>query len=296
MKGKFVETYQKRWRNALKSGDDDIICFGDPNTQVKFFYKKYCEYINDKIIKNFKRKNLQNLNLLELGCGRGTASIYLEKKLNLKVVGVDFSQESINIAEKNAKKYNSNARFIKGDIFEPEAILKRANLEVSKFDIIISLGVLEHIENINDCFEIHFNLMNKGGLFLAMIVPEKKSIQDYFAPLNRFLISINSKEKKNGKLKHLDKKTLSKTDEVFRSFKNKNYYEKKLKKSGFKQIKAYEANPLPTIRPLHPYLEKFLVKVYNSYLNLSKKCLNNDIFFNCSDKFSRCHFLEGLKK
>ena len=100
MKGKFVVTYQKRWRNALKSGDDDIICFGHPDTQVKFFYKKYCEFIHSKIKDNFKNKDIKKLTLLELGCGRGTASIFLEKKLNIKVIGVDFSDESIKIAKK----------------------------------------------------------------------------------------------------------------------------------------------------------------------------------------------------
>ena len=69
-------------------------------------------------------------------------------------------------------------------------------MELKKFDVVISLGVLEHIENIDDCFKIHFNLMNQDGLFLAMIVPEKNSIQDFFAPLNRVLMKINSREKK----------------------------------------------------------------------------------------------------
>ncbi|MBO8217695.1 class I SAM-dependent methyltransferase [Prochlorococcus marinus] len=296
MKGKFLETYQKRWLNALKSGDDDIICFGYPDTQVKFFYKKYCEFIYSIIKKNFKSKDIKKLNLLELGCGRGTASIFLEKKLNLKVIGVDFSSESIQIAKNNASKYSSNARFIKGDIFEPEKILKDSNLESKKFDIIISLGVLEHIEDIDNCFKIHFNLMNKNGLFVAMIVPEKKSIQDFFSPLNRILVKINRREKKELNLKHLDRKTLSKTDDVYRSFKNKNFYKNKLEKCGYKEVLAIESNPFPTIRPLNKFLEKILVNTYNLILIFLKVLSRNDCFFNCSTNLSRCHFLQGFKR
>ena len=47
---------------------------------------------------HFKNYPHKNLRILEIGCGRGTASIYLSKKLNCKVTGIDFSENSIEIA------------------------------------------------------------------------------------------------------------------------------------------------------------------------------------------------------
>ena len=83
LKGKFVDTYQKRWRNALKSGDEDIICFGHPDTQVKFFYKNIVNLSIAKLKTILKNKDLKKLTLLELGCEE-VQQVFFSKKLNIK--------------------------------------------------------------------------------------------------------------------------------------------------------------------------------------------------------------------
>ena len=69
----------------------------------------------------------------------------------------------------------------------------------------------------------------------------------------------------------------------------------KLEKSGFQEVLAIEANPFPTIRPLNKSIEKFLIKIYNFILVFLKFFFKNDLFFNCSNKLSRCHFYKVLK-
>ncbi len=296
MKDRFVKTYDRRWKNASLNGDDDILCFSNPCTQVELFYKLYCKFIEDNIKTYFKGVDIKSLNLLEIGCGRGTASVYLSKTLGLNAYGIDFSNESIKIAKKNSLKYDSCAKFFKGDIFEHNEILINSNLKNCKFDIIISLGVLEHIENIEDCFKNHRELINQNGLFIAMIVPEKKSIQDYFGFLNRVCNKFDNFTNKSHRLIHLDKKTLSKTADVYRSFKDHNYYASKLKSSGFFDVSTVQSNPFPTIRPINKSFEKLLTFFYVKIIKIFQILLSKNIFFNSPISLSRCHFLKGYAK
>lgn len=68
--------------------------------------------------------------ILDMCTGSGCIAISLEKELHPKrVVGVDLSEGALEVARANAKALNSNAVFIKSDLFK----------EVSgKYDIIVS--------------------------------------------------------------------------------------------------------------------------------------------------------------
>ena len=101
-----------------------------------------------------------------------------------------------------------------------------------------------------------------------------------------------SKSLKN--LSYLDTKTLSKTKDVYRSY-EKAYFLKESKKANFRNVSSFESNPFPTLRPLTIFLDKCVVIIYKLiilYLNYFRK----NIFFNCDEKISRCHFLLGYKK
>ena len=294
MKNKFISTYENRWKKAASSGEDDIISFGKPNTQIQFFYKEYCKFIAMEIKKAFQDRDNRKLNLLEIGCGRGTASIYLEKVLGINCYGIDFSEESIKIATRNALKYSSKAKFLKGNVFNINEILKVLNLEKKKFDIVISLGVLEHIEEIDEIFSLHRMILEKNGLFLAMIVPEKNSIQNYFSNLNQFLLRLKKNKNEKENLEYLDKKTLSKTADVYRSFEDEKFYKRKLELNGFRNVKTIQANPLPLIRPLDKILEKCLTFFYICLCRIYTLIFKKSLFFHCSKRLSRCHFLKGF--
>ena len=66
-------------------------------------------------------------------------------------------------------------------------------------------------------------------------------------------------------LEYLDKKTLSKTADVYRSFEDEKFYKRKLELNGFRNVKTIQANPLPLIRPLDKILEKCLTFFYICY-------------------------------
>tara|TARA_S200000501_G_scaffold123043_1_gene116049 strand:- start:484 stop:1392 length:909 start_codon:yes stop_codon:yes gene_type:complete len=288
--------YNNRWKNSLSSGEYNILHDGKPDTQVKYFYDLYCNFILNQIKKVYPDRDLINLSILEIGCGRGTASIFLNKRLNCKSIGIDFSEVSIEIAKKNASFYKSNSKFFIADIFDKNLFKNEFIGGEENFDVVISLGVLEHIESLEECLFIHNKLLKKEGLFCAMVVPEKKSIQDYFELLNKFLFRLNIIFDKQSKKKfnHLDK-SLTKTNDVFRTYKSSEYFGKCLRNAFFHDVITVESNPLPTIRPLNILLEKLVVNFFILFSKLYKQIFRKSLFFDCNEKLSRCHFLIGRK-
>ena len=76
------------------------------------------------------------LHILEAGCGLGRWVIPLAEN-GFSVIGIEIEQEAVDIFNKH---YSSpNAKVLQGDIFNMP-------FEDKKYDLVISLGVLEHFE------------------------------------------------------------------------------------------------------------------------------------------------------
>jgi 2-polyprenyl-6-hydroxyphenyl methylase/3-demethylubiquinone-9 3-methyltransferase len=124
------------------------------------------EYILDvalnyfKIDKN-KKLPLKNLKILDIGCGGGLISEPM-CRLGADVTGIDASDRNIQVAKKHAKKNNLNITYLNT---VPES-LKLQN----KFDIILNLEVVEHVEDLDlyllSCFGL---LKQKRIMFTATI-------------------------------------------------------------------------------------------------------------------------------
>ena len=76
----------------------------------------------------------QSLNIIDIGSGSGCISISLQNELDSNVIGIDISENALNIAKKNAKRLNSKAVFIKLDILDENLW---SNIEGNQ-DIIVS--------------------------------------------------------------------------------------------------------------------------------------------------------------
>lgn len=77
------------------------------------------EELVDLIIKEFKQetKNNQTLNILDIGTGSGCIPITLKKHLpDAKVVGIDISEEALEVAKSNSIKNNVEVEFLKLNI------------------------------------------------------------------------------------------------------------------------------------------------------------------------------------
>jgi len=129
------------------------------------------KYIKESVIENFKLQNneklpLNGINLLDIGCGGGLLSEPM-CRLGATVTGIDASAKNIEIAKIHAKKNNLNINYV---CTSPEKIQKK------KFDVILNMEIVEHVENVDLFLESSSNLLKKDGLmFVATINKTLKS-------------------------------------------------------------------------------------------------------------------------
>ena len=129
------------------------------------------KYIKESVIENFKLQNneklpLNGINLLDIGCGGGLLSEPM-CRLGATVTGIDASAKNIEIAKIHAKKNNLNINYI---CTSPEKIQKE------KFDVILNMEIVEHVENVDLFLNSSSNLLKKDGLmFVATINKTLKS-------------------------------------------------------------------------------------------------------------------------
>ena len=128
-------------------------------------------YIKDNIIRTLKLKNkkkpLEKVKILDIGCGGGLLSEPM-KRLGADVVGIDASDKNINVAKLHAKKNNLNIKYI---CTSPEKL--KTNI---KFDVILNMEIIEHVEDVDFFLESCAKLLKKNGImFVATLNKTLKS-------------------------------------------------------------------------------------------------------------------------
>jgi 2-polyprenyl-6-hydroxyphenyl methylase / 3-demethylubiquinone-9 3-methyltransferase len=124
------------------------------------------EYILEITLRHFrinenKKFPLKNLKILDIGCGGGLISEPMTR-LGASVTGVDASGKNISIAKTHAKKNNLDINYLNN-------VPERLKVQ-DKFDIILNLEVVEHVENLNLYLESCFKLLKpKGIMFTATL-------------------------------------------------------------------------------------------------------------------------------
>lgn len=154
------ENIENTWENAYYR---HLLHHSHQNKLVtKDFLKKILSNDNfDKILKNAK-------NIVEIGCGTGEFSYYLNKKYhNKKIVGLEISNLAIIFA-KNLYS-NDNIKFYK--------INKDENLKnYGNFDLAICSNVLEHFSNPHSMIERIFNI----SPLILILVPYNQPVIDKY--------------------------------------------------------------------------------------------------------------------
>ena len=130
-------------------------------------------YIKENIIKSFKLGNkkspLKNIKILDVGCGGGLLSEPM-CRLGAEVTGIDASDKNINIAKLHSKKNNLKINYI---CSSPEKL----NIK-NKFDVILNMEIVEHVEDVNFFLKSCGNLLKKDGImFIATL---NKTLKSYF--------------------------------------------------------------------------------------------------------------------
>ena len=280
-------SYESRWLEATKRNDTSILKFERPDTFPSFFYLEY----NNLTLKILEEK-LGKLNdctkILEVGCGRATASIFLATKRGCDIKPIDYSENAIKIANENLKKYGLAEKAEVSDIFDYKTD--------DKFDAVISYGVMEHMPDIEGAYRAMLLRLKPGGVMISMNVPEKKlNIQTIFAPLNRTLYKCTQLMAICDDKPWLDKSNRGQTGNVYRTFTSSEMFAVKCQNSGFSKVEKIEVNPFPTINPLPYIIEKKIVEFFSTLLDIRQKIFPEKMRFKTSKLLSRCHFIIAVK-
>ena len=128
-------------------------------------------YIKDNIINSFNLKNtkkpLENVKILDIGCGGGLLSEPMSR-LGAQVYGIDASEKNINVAKLHAKRNNLKINYF---CSSPENF----KTEI-KFDVILNMEIVEHVEDIDFFLKSCTGLLKKSGImFVATLNKTLKS-------------------------------------------------------------------------------------------------------------------------
>ena len=126
------------------------------------------KYIKEVLKKN-EKKNLCNLKILDIGCGGGILTEPLAR-LGARVTGVDENENAIRVAIDHAKKSKLKIQY-------KRMSFDKINFD-EKFDIILCMEVLEHLNNIDMLITKVKELLNPKGIFIGSTI--NKTISSFF--------------------------------------------------------------------------------------------------------------------
>ena len=129
------------------------------------------KYIKENIINHFKLKNkskpLSGINILDIGCGGGLLCEPMSR-MGANITGIDASEKNIKIAKLHSKKNKLKINYL---CSSPEKFKTK-----KKFDVILNMEIVEHVEDIDFFLKSCSKLLKKNGLmFVATINKTLKS-------------------------------------------------------------------------------------------------------------------------
>lgn len=102
--------------------------------------------------------SLKNLDILDIGCGGGLVSEPLTR-LGARLTAVDGDAQAIRVAKDHAAQNDLKINYLAGDAAQLLEGKKR-------FDVVLALEVIEHVENHADFVELLTKLVKQDGLII----------------------------------------------------------------------------------------------------------------------------------
>ena len=123
--------------------------------RIEYILEKICEYYKLSEKKSFP---LEKIKILDIGCGGGLISEPMAR-LGANVTGIDASFKNIEIAKIHAKKSG-----LKIDYFNKSP--EQMN-EQEKYDVILNLEIVEHVENLDLYLNSCRKLLKKNAIMFT---------------------------------------------------------------------------------------------------------------------------------
>tara|TARA_Y100000590_G_C15728051_1_gene1015979 strand:+ start:2403 stop:3140 length:738 start_codon:yes stop_codon:yes gene_type:complete len=135
--------------------------------RMKFILDNIYQHFN---IVSYFNKPLYKINILDVGCGGGLICEPLTR-LGGNVLGIDADPNAISIAKKHAKSEDLDIKY------ENKTLNDLTNLKAKKFDVILALEIIEHLDDIQSFLLTTKALLKKDGvIFISTLNKTFKSL------------------------------------------------------------------------------------------------------------------------
>jgi 2-polyprenyl-3-methyl-5-hydroxy-6-metoxy-1,4-benzoquinol methylase len=136
---------KKFYNSAYEIGEENVFSFFDPVTKKKIS-EDYSFVLN---LLDWSGKEV-----IDVGCGSGGFSRLISQSGALSVHGIDYSDVAIKLA--NAETHPESVKFEVADITDIGA-------QIKKYDVVVSLGVIEHQDEPVEFLNNAKMLLKEGG-------------------------------------------------------------------------------------------------------------------------------------
>jgi len=260
-------------------------CKHEPNNQIQLAFYSHWQVFKETYPEIF----CQPGKVLEVGCGRGSMSSHFAEN-GWECSLLDYSQSVLDVAKKIFSNNKHEAEFISGDA-------RDLPFEDNQYDAVVSIGLLEHFEEVDVLIEEQCRVLKSGGVFLGYVVPERPdNVQKYFNWINSLVSScykLFSKSSKNS----------PKKQEVYRSDLYSPRYLEVINRLDVNQVKSFGMYPMPMISHspefpfslMHPIAEKLIVNIFNGILSI-RRFFNGKHGWICSEEVGQAFLVSFVKK
>ena len=144
---------------------------GEPENQIQFAFQSHWRVFREVL------GEVRTGRALEIGCGRGSMGAFFADA-GFETHLVDTSVDALQSARANFNADGLPAAYVTGNALGmpyPDGV----------FDTVVSIGLLEHFEDIATPLLEQVRVLRTGGVLLAYIVPERRlSVQKLGDPIN----------------------------------------------------------------------------------------------------------------
>lgn len=253
---------------------------GKPENQIQLAFRNHWITFNELLDGRVGDKKC-----LEIGCGRGSLSAYFADD-GWDCTLLDISSTVIDQAKVAFDAAELKANFLVADC-------NKMPIEDNSYDLIFSIGLLEHFADSKNVISEQIRILKPGGLFIAYVVPElKTNIQKDFNWVNDLLEVIYEDKiyQKNEK------------SEIFRSDALSAGYLEILEDLNLNEINSFGSYPLPMISysPSFPFtllpkkVEKKLTEIFSKWLERRKNETGENPW-KCDEEYGQAFVISGRK-
>ncbi|TAK04869.1 class I SAM-dependent methyltransferase [Patescibacteria group bacterium] len=238
---------------------------GVPRTQRQFSLFWYSDFIRRAIRgRGFK-------NAIELGCGRGTAGLYLNTYDGLDVTLVDLSEDALDLSRRNFAHHGGTGTFVAADV-------RHLPFPDGAFDVACSIGLLEHFQDYREVMAETLRVLRPGGLMVSLNIPGKRSVQSLNAVYKRLIRPFRTTPPKK---------------DYYRNNDTAEQYAAHAAAAGFVDLTITHVNPFPLFVPVYLPLDSALTYLDRGVARVRR--LWREYPLETGPRLAQAHFLVGRK-